>query len=721
MATRTKRFRRTRVVAVGSLVAAGLVAGAGVAAGTSGPGTGPDDGRRELARAASDDPTQVVMVRAPEVEDRNEVVALGLDVTEHATDRGIEVVLHDAQDAQTLEDAGFSWTVTVDDLEALTAKNRKADEKYAASVARSALPSGRTSYRTYDDYLADMNRLARLYPTLTKPLTLTNPTVLGERIRGLEISVDAPDVRDGEPVFLLMGAHHAREWPSAEHTMEFAFDLLQSYYDRDRGVRNRARRVLSESRVIVVPVVNVDGFKISRSAEPLGDFSQFDYEMKRKNCSISANTPAAYLGGTCDDNPAGRLRGTDLNRNYPGFWGGGGASPTWSSDTYRGDGPGSEPESDAVRQLISERAVTVMISNHTYSNLVLRPPAIAATGKAPDEPELKALGDAMAAQNAYTSQASYQLYDTSGSTEDWSYWITGGLGYTFEIGDEGFHPAFEEAVVGEYLGEAPADSAGRGGNQEAYWLAAEAAADDALHSRIRGKAPAGRTITVSKHTVSPTSPVIQPDGSLGDPILYDDFLVTTYATDRGGRFTLDVNPSTRPLVAGRYGRYPEAPPQDAITLANPPGVPPVGSSESTTFEVQGLPEADNGYAVVSIGWPSDNPNAYDWDFTVLGPDGTPVGSGATLANPEVIRIPDPQPGTYTIVADNYAGGDAAHDWTGEVTFESPDPPVDTGITESWLVSCRDRRGQVLGTREVIVDRGEVAGVGEICRPGSLKR
>jgi hypothetical protein len=327
----------------------------------------------------------------------------------------------------------------------------------------------------------------------------------------------------------------------------------------------------------------------------------------------------------------------------------------------------------------------------------------------------------MAAQNSYTSQASYQLYDTSGSTEDWSYWITGGLGYTFEIGDEGFHPAYEEAVVGEYLGEAPADSAGRGGNQEAYWLAAEAAADDALHSRIRGKAPAGKTITVSKHTVSPTSPVIQPDGSLGDPILYDDFLVNTYATDRGGRFTLDVNPSTRPLVAGRYGRYPEAPPQDAVTLVNPPGVPPVGSSESTTFEVQGLPEADNGYAVVSIGWPSDNPNAYDWDFTVLGPDGTPVGSGATLANPEVIRIPDPQAGTYTIVADNYAGGDAAHDWTGEVTFESPDPPVDTGVTESWLVSCRDRQGRVLGTREVVVDRGEVAGVGEICRPGSLKR
>jgi hypothetical protein len=215
--------------------------------------------------------------------------------------------------------------------------------------------------------------------------------------------------------------------------------------------------------------------------------------------------------------------------------------------------------------------------------------------------------------------------------------------------------------------------------------------------------------------------VIQPDGTVGDPILYEDVLVNTYSTDRGGRFTLDVNPSTRPLVAGRYGRYPEAPPQAAITLTNPDGVPPVGSSESTTFEVSGLPEVDNGFLDVTVGWPSDDAEAYDWDFTLLGPDGEPVGSGATLANPEVIRVPDPAPGTYTLVADNYAGGDAAHDWSGQVSFESPDPPIDTGVKEAWLVSCTNRGGKVFGTKEVVVDRGETVGVGDLCRRASYKR
>jgi hypothetical protein len=712
MSQRISRLSPIRLIAIGGLVAAGLTATAGVATGNTGAR---DDGQRaaqrELARTADDGTTKMVMVRATTVAERNEVISLGLDVTEHATRRGIEVVLHDARDAQILRDAGFTWTVTVKDLEAQAAANRKADKLYAASVAESALPSGRTAYRTYDDYLTDLDELADTYPALTRPLTLANQSVLGEDIRGIEVTTRADTVKDGKPVFLLMGAHHAREWPSAEHTIEFAYDLLESY----RAGESRARSLLSESRVILIPVVNVDGFKVSRDAEPRGDFSTFDYEMKRKNCSISAATPAQYTTGVCADNLAGRLRGTDLNRNYPGFWGGGGASPNWSSDTFRGDGPGSEPETDAVRQLISERAVTVMISNHTYSNLVLRPPAIAATGLAIDEPALKALGDAMAAENTYVSQASYQLYDTSGSTEDWSYWITGGYGFTLEIGDEGFHPIYEEAVVGEYLGEAPADSAGLGGNQEAYWLAAEAAADPEHHSVIRGTAPDKHTISVSKHVVSPTSPVIPAGGGpAGDPLLFEDTLTTEY-TSTGGRFSFDVNPSTRPLVMGRHGREAQAPPQAPVTLTNPAGVPAVGASEFTTFEVQGLPDADNGFAVVSIDWPSNDAEDQDWDFFLVGPDGVPVGSGATLANPEVIRIPDPKPGTYTLEANNYAGGSAEHDWTGTVSFESPVPPSPTGTKEAWLLTCADKQGNVVATREVVVDRGETIDVGNACK------
>jgi len=213
---------------------------------------------------------------------------------------------------------------------------------------------------------------------------------------------------------------------------------------------------------------------------------------------------------------------------------------------------------------------------------------------------------------------------------------------------------------------------------------------------------------------SETSPVIQLNGTTGAPLLYTDNLRTDY-TSKGGKFDFDVNPSTRPLVMGRYGREAQAPPQAPITLTNPANVPAVGASEFTTFDVQGLPAVDNGFLVVSVNWPAANAEAQDWDFFLTGPDGEAVGSGATLANPEVIRIPDPQPGTYTLEANNYAGGSAQYDWSGSVSFEGPTPPSPTGTKEAWLLSCADKRGNVLATREVIVDRGEKVDVGNACK------
>ena len=80
----------------------------------------------------------------------------------------------------------------------------------------------------------------------------------------------------------------------------------------------------------------------------------------------------------------------------------------------------------------------------------------------------------MAAENGYSSQYGYELYDTDGTTEDWSYNATGGLGFTFEIGDLGFHPPFEETVK-EWNGTS--DDATGGGNREAYYIAQGNTAD----------------------------------------------------------------------------------------------------------------------------------------------------------------------------------------------------------------------------------------------------
>lgn len=686
MASPSVHVRRLPAATV--LVAAAALVGAGVSV---------------AAPATPDTKVQVVHVTAKSPAERTAVNELGLDTTEHGDATGVGVILHTAADAKRLRDAGFTWRVEDADLGATTRQSAADDRRYAASTERSPLPSGRTSYRTLDDVNRELDALARKYKGLARTFTLPNRTVQGAPVRGIEITRNVAAVDDGKPVFLMMGAHHAREWPSVEHTMEFAYDLLGN-----PAKDKRVRGILNGSRTILVPVVNPDGFDISRSAAPLGNFSIFDYEMKRKNCSLSGATPAAYLAGPCEDNFAGRLRGTDLNRNYPGFWGGPGASGTWSSDSFRGDAPGDTPEVDNIKGLISSKQVTNLITNHTYSNLVLRPPSIAATGYAPDEPVYKALGASMTAANDYVNWASFQLYDTSGSVEDWSYWQTGGLGFTFEIGPDDFHPAYETGVVAEYLGLAPSAGAGQGGNREAYLRMAMATLDPALHSTLVGRAPANRVLSVSKVFQAFTSPVIA-NGVAGNPVAYQNDLRSSLAT-KGGRFEWSVNPSTRPEVVGRYGRDPLAPPQPATALANPDGIPEEGSSEEATFTIGSLPRYDNATAEVRVQWPDAS---VDWDVFVYDAEGNQVGSAASAADPEVAVLIDPLPGTYTVRFENYAGG-ASSDWTGEVRFKSPTPAAYTGVKESWTLTCSTKKGKVLAQQQVVVDRGQQVWVGNAC-------
>lgn len=665
-----------------------------------------DRAERRLERADPTDKVRQVHVYAATRSERNRLVALGLDVTEHGDRTGLSVVLHGAEDAAILREAGFRWRVEVPDLAAKRRADAATDRRYAATTARSPLPSGRTSYRHLADYEREMRALARRHPNQTRLLTLGTKSVEGRPIRGIEITEEADTVADGKPVMLMVGAHHAREWPSAEHALEWAYELLEG--DEDRRL---ARRVVRDVRTIVVPVLNVDGFVVSREADLLGDFTLFDYEMKRKNCSVSSATPAEYTGGTCDDNPAGRLRGTDLNRNYPGFWGGPGAGVNWSTDTFRGDSPASEPETQALRRLISERQVTGLITNHTFSNLVLRPPSLYSTGYTPDEPAYAALGQRMTQHNDYLNQASFQLYDTSGSLEDWSYWNTGGFGFTFEIGPEGFHEPYESAVVAEYLGLAPAAGAGQGGNRAAYFQMARAVMDRSLHSVITGRAPWGHTLQVQKTFSSRTAPVIDETGAETEPLTYTDTLSSSLRP-RGGRFVWHVNPSTRPVVAGRWGREPLAPVQPGEDLVNPPGIPEEGESETIDFHIGGLPDYDNFTAELHLDWADANT---DWDVYVYDENGEFVAAAETAGVPEVARIITPAAGDYTAEIVNYSGG-SAHDYTARLEFAAPPAKVVTGVKESWKLSCLDGRGRTVAEREVVVDRGQRVDVGRACRP-----
>ena len=689
-------------------------------------------------RSESERPiAQLVRVHTPTRPDKARLDRLGLDLTEHAGHDFVAAVLYGPADVARLRRGGFTWDVVIPDLDRRARADARRNARYAAAVNASALPSGRDSYRRLADYEADMKKLAADHPGLVKELTLPLRSIEGRQVFGIEVSDDV-HATDGKPVLLMLGLHHAREWPSGEHTIEFAHELVRGY-----GTDERITDLLRRARVVFVPVVNPDGFNVSREAaadlgeagKQLGealDGGSTGYAVvsladpfvayKRRNCRIVAPLPSPP--GACAL-PAFRFTGVDLNRNYGALWGGAGASALPLYDTYRGTGPFSEPETQNIRRLVSTRQVTTLITNHTFSNLVLRPPGVQAQGLAPDEEALKDLGDRMAAENGYVSQPAYGLYDTTGTTEDWSYNATGGFGYTFEIGPDDFHPPFPE-VVAEYEGHGP--HAGKG-NRSAYLLALENAANPATHSVLRGRAPAGAVLRLRKTFMTDTSPVRPLEAhvveGLGEVALerlsFRDTLDTTLVVGGTNRFEWHVNPSTRPAVQDR--RHPGEPlVVRSETFRNAPGEQsmPAQSHFDREFTVTAEDNADE--LQVDLEWPT--PDDYDLEVYLKQADGQLEhvgGSGNAPGSAEHATIVEPTlvPGTYVLRVVNFAAVGQEWTMTAAVRRAGEIRTVPGSGPESWTLTCSGSDGTVLATREVFVARGETVALGQACAPGAL--
>ena len=711
-------------------------------------------------RAISD--VQLVRVSTPTREARQKLLALGFELTEHHGLDFTDVFVRKTDQAAKLGQLGLISVVLTPDVEAQRQKAIYSGGPASLRAAISGLPSARTCpvtgcYRTLAEYTSEMDALASAHPTFVKKITLTPTTYEGRALEGLEITTDV-NARDGKPVFLMMGLHHAREWPSGEHTLEWAYELICGYSPDPAGGTDtpcpdsaaapnpRVVNLLQTARVIVVPVVNPDGFNISRTVggvdggngrggNELVNILSHPNEYRRKNCRVDAPPPLPPTGNCLGPAFGVGSTGVDPNRNYGTFWGGPGSSHDPIGETYHGPhcpgdnpvegpscGPFSEPETEAVRKLISARHVTTLITNHTFTGLVLRAPGLASQGLAVDEPAMKALGDAMAAQNGYVSQYGWQLYDTTGTTEDWSYNTTGGYGYTFEIGPTNFHPPYAE-MIQEYDGTATwPDPDPLEGNREAYFLALENTAAPLHHSVVFGSAPAGAVLRLKKTVQTPTS--IRDANQAYRT--FTDTLDTTMVVPAGGSYTWHINPSTRPLVAKTRGRLATGTPSPSVafngSIDGPPAdgarpcadfdTPPPSCYNEHPFTLPGAP-ADNATAAIRIQWTTP---ASDWDMKIvhdLDGDGTvdagePVvgSSGQGTSANEGTSINEGTPGfvlgaKYVVQVINYAAAEA---YTGSVEFLGPEP-AQIATTESWTFTCEMPEGNVLSTQQLTIGRG----------------
>jgi len=209
-----------------------------------------------------------------------------------------------------------------------------------------------------------------------------------------------------------LGCHHAREWISVEVPYLLAEHLL------DNAHTDPVQQWLQTGQIWVAPMVNPDGHEYTRNHDRLW----------RKN-----RRP----------NPDGTV-GVDPNRNYAYMWGTldvSTSSHVPADETYVGPRAFSEPEAQAVRNLVARELFAGVITYHSYSQLLLFP-----WGYTPqpivDAPELRDIENLANTMGrlihqvhgeTYTVEQSSKLYPTAGDTTDWTYGEYGIPSFTIEL------------------------------------------------------------------------------------------------------------------------------------------------------------------------------------------------------------------------------------------------------------------------------------------------
>lgn len=347
--------------------------------------------------------------------------------------RSITTVLS-GRELLKVRQAGFETEVLIDDLSAhyleqrgkpqpATARGIDCNEAPPASVEY-VTPANYTygtmgGYLTYDQMMAELDKMRTLYPNLISVRKITSDTILtwdGNPIYHVRIS-DNPDEDEAEREVLYTALHHAREPNSASQLIFYMWYLLENYDSRPD-----IKALVDNLEMYFIPCINVDGYKYNESLNPGG---------------------GGYWRKNRRDNGDGSF-GIDLNRNYGYFWGElGGSSADPFSEIYRGPEAFSEPESRTIRDFCLAHDFLFVYNYHTAGNLFIYPWSY--NDMLSDSAYIK-YARHFTRENHYTFGTPSQTvgYTVNGSSDDWMYAEKGSYSITPEVGKTGFWPQPEE-------------------------------------------------------------------------------------------------------------------------------------------------------------------------------------------------------------------------------------------------------------------------------------
>lgn len=248
------------------------------------------------------------------------------------------------------------------------------------------------------------------YPHLTQKISI-GKSLEGRDIWAIKIS-DNPNLDEvSESAVLFNSMHHAREVMTPEVGIDI-IEYLLTNYDKDAQVK----KWVDSYEIWVIPMFNVDGNNMMWSQD----------RWWRKN------TRGGY--------------GVDINRNYPSTWDKcNGSSGSQSSQTYRGEAPGSEPETQAMMKFVGQIRPVFNISYHAYSELVIYPYGCNGE-RVPNKDVVERIGIEMGQKLKYKAGTAWELlYSVDGGDIDWMYDAYQVIPYVIEVNSrwQGFQPNYK--------------------------------------------------------------------------------------------------------------------------------------------------------------------------------------------------------------------------------------------------------------------------------------
>ncbi len=298
--------------------------------------------------------------------------------------------------------------------EGLSVRVKKVNGRKASDEAQRQNRAGYDAFRSYSENggIADeLRETAAAYPAITKLVSI-GQSVNGQDILALKVTKNAKVLKDGKrPSVLYAGAQHAREWITPEMVRRLMHHYLEGY-----GTNAELTGIVNTTELWFLPVANPDGY----------DFTFSDERLWRKNLHDN-NSDGTITAGD----------GVDPNRNFAVKWGwdNEGSSPEPDSETYRGTGPNSEPETRALDGLFDRIGFEFFINYHSAAELLLYGIGWQVSTPSPDDVIYEAMtgDDEDPAVPGYDPDISAELYTTNGDTDTHATVENRTLGFTPEM------------------------------------------------------------------------------------------------------------------------------------------------------------------------------------------------------------------------------------------------------------------------------------------------